>query len=214
MTRQSSSHNQAIFVANIFLSLHEGLFAGTALRWLYFVAGAVGSGMIATGAIYWVRKRQEKADRGLLGHGFYLVANINIGTIIGLLSAIAAYFCANRLLPLSMNHRAEWEVHIMFLIWLACLLHPFFRADKLTAWIEQCWFAAAAFIAIPVLNAVMTDKHLLHNLLTSEWVLASFDLIAIATALLFMITATMLQRRQQSADTTKTTSTTQASTIQ
>jgi uncharacterized protein YpmS len=60
----------------------------------------------------------------------------------------------------------------------------------------------------------MTDKHLLHNLLTSEWVLASFDLIAIATALLFMITATMLQRRQQSADTTKTTSTTQASTIQ
>lgn len=186
--------NNAVGVAFIMISLHEGLFAGPFVRWLYFFSGLLGTGMIATGAIYWTQKRKVKIAETGPDRGYQFVESLNIGTIVGLMTALAAYFWANRLLPLGMEGRADWEVHCMFIIWGLCLLHPVFR-PKLNAWMEQCWVASLAFLAIPIVNLLTTDAHLFNSLPEGDWVLAGFDIVAIATGIGFAIAALLLKNR-------------------
>ena len=193
---ESNLTGSGITFTSTFLGLHEGLFAGPILRWLYFIAGIFGSAMIATGAIYWVEKRRIKNEKKGGSFGFSLVENLNIGTIVGLLTAIGVYFWANRLLPLDMASRADWEVHCMFLAWLVCLIHPFTRSDKQQAWIEQCYVAAMTFAFLPILNYITTDAHLLNTLKDGNWVLAGFDLTSLLTAGFFIYAGAKLRKRR------------------
>ncbi|MEM7280671.1 MAG: PepSY-associated TM helix domain-containing protein [Pseudomonadota bacterium] len=188
--------NNTLAVGGTFIGLHEGLFAGPLLRWLYFLWGLMGTAMIATGAIYWVAKRKPKTADIPLGLGYRFVEKLNIGTIVGLLVGVAVYFLANRLLPLGMAERDHWEVHCMFIAWGLCLIHPLFRPAR-QAWIEQWWIAAGAFLAIPIVNALTTDAHLGNSLPAADWVLAGFDLTAIATAVVCAATAVFMSRRGQ-----------------
>jgi uncharacterized iron-regulated membrane protein len=176
-------------VGDVLLALHEGRFAGPMLRWLYLLTGAVGCAMVATGLVLWSAKRrqrlkaQDKADFGL-----EFVERTNVGIIAGLLIAVAAYFWANRLLPVGMEGRADWEVNVMFLTWAAMLVHAALRpAHK--AWVKQWALAALAYGLIPVLNAATTDIHLGATIAAGDWVLASFDLTMLALAVFFALAA-------------------------
>ncbi|MEM1403039.1 MAG: PepSY-associated TM helix domain-containing protein [Pseudomonadota bacterium] len=177
-------------VALTMLGLHEGLFAGPVLRWLYIFSGVLGTAMVATGAIYWTAKR-KKTDGQPQGRGYRFVEALNVGTIMGLPTAIAAYFIANRLLPVEMASRADWEVHIMFLVWGALLLHPVLRPIQ-AAWREQAWLAAVAFAAVPLVNAATTSLHLVNTVSSGDWSLAAIDLSCIALAVSFAVVAAVL----------------------
>jgi uncharacterized iron-regulated membrane protein len=191
--------NAGFYFGSVMLGLHEGLFADIELRWLYFLSGVLGSLMIATGAIYWVRKRKARLKPEQdMPFGLVLVENLNIGTIVGLMNAIAAYIIANRLLPLGIEHRGNYEVNTMFLIWAACLLHPIFRTNKYKAWIEQLLVAGIAYSLIPVVNALTTEFDLLSTIADRNWVFAGVDITAILTALVFFICAWLMYRRQVS----------------
>ena len=48
------------------------------------------------------------------------VEALNITTPLGLPVDIVAFFRANRLFPLALL--AEWEIHVLFIAWLAMLL--------------------------------------------------------------------------------------------
>ncbi|MEM7278599.1 MAG: PepSY-associated TM helix domain-containing protein, partial [Pseudomonadota bacterium] len=180
--------------ASVMLALHEGLFAGISLRWLYFFTGLLGSAMIATGAIYWVVKRRKKYDKGAKPRGFRLVETLNVGTILGLPIAIAAFFLANRLLPLGLEGRGEWEAHVMFATWGLCLLYPLVRSVK-ASWHELCWIAAIAFVAVPIVNAVTTDFGLARSIDRGDWIMAGFDLASLAAGFAFATTALLLRQR-------------------
>lgn len=187
---------QSILFSGTMLGLHEGLFAGPFLRWLYFIAGVFGCVMMATGAIYWVQKRQQRIKKaGYPNVGLTLVTNLNIGTITGLLSAVGAYFWANRLLPLGLDDRANWEVHVMFLTWAVCLIHPFVRRHKRQAWIEQCGGVALVYLLLPVVNALTTNAHLGRSLPSGNWVLAGVDLLSLVTGGLAVAAIVVLRRR-------------------
>jgi uncharacterized iron-regulated membrane protein len=176
-------------VGDVLLALHEGHFAGPMLRWLYLCTGAIGAAMVATGLVLWTVKRrqrlkaQDKADFGL-----EFVERTNVGIIAGLLIAVAAYFWANRLLPVGMEGRADWEVNVLFLTWAAMLVHSALRPAR-KAWVEQWVIAALAYGLIPVLNAATTDIHLAATSAAGDWVLASFDLSMIGLAVFFALTA-------------------------
>lgn len=181
-----SGSSPAKHVRDVFLGLHEGLFAAPAIRWLYFFSGLLGTGMVATGLIMWAVKRRQRAERtsGRRPHGLVLVEKLNVGTIAGLPTAVAAYFWANRLLPAGMPARADWEVHALFLTWLLMLVHAALRPTR-RAWTEQLAAAAFAFAAIPLINALSTPRHLLHSFVSGDWVFAGFELTALGIASLF-----------------------------
>ena len=174
----------------VLLGLHEGLFAGPVLRWLYFLSGLIGSAMIATGLILWsVKRRTKKEKQGIaLSRGERLVETLNIGTVVGLPAAIAVYFWANRLLPLDVADRAEWELHCLFLTWMGMLLMAAWRPPA-QAWNMALWFAAGAFLGLPVISALTTDRHIIHSLMTGDWVYAGLELTMLAFGAVFAITA-------------------------
>jgi uncharacterized iron-regulated membrane protein len=176
--------------------LHKGLFAGPFLRILYLFMGVAGTAMIGTGLLLWSNKRKTKllAANEDPHFGIFLVDRLNLGTIIGLPLAIAAYFWANRLLPATMDSRAEWEVHAMYQTLAATLLFPVVRPLE-KAWRELLWLAAAAYCLLPVLNAFTTDRHLGNSVLQGDWIMAGFDLTVLACGLVFAVFAIRIGRR-------------------
>ncbi len=194
-TERSSIKN----TSSLLTSLHEGLFAKPLLRWFYFLSGLLGAGMIATGLILWAAKRRIKAERNKHSQtlrGLSLVERLNIGTIIGLPTAIAAYFWANRLLPNDLQNRAEWEVHCLFLTWLTLLVHAAAR-PKFIAWKEQLFFSALAFTCLPILNALTTDRHLGVSIFQGDWVFVGFDLTVLAIGLVCVFILILLNASQR-----------------
>ena len=181
---------------DLFIGLHEGLFAPPLLRWLYFLSGLLGTAMTATGLVLWAVKRRQRVEKkhGVPHLGLRLVEKLNVGTIVGLPVGIAAYFWANRLLPVEMTGRADWEVHSLFLMWLAMLIHAVSRPTS-RAWAEQLGIACLAFALLPVLNAVTTNRDLLHSLATGDWVFAGFDLTMLVVGLLLGWAALLVKRK-------------------
>ena len=194
INNDNQNNNTALAVSDVFLGLHEGLYANTGLRWLYFISGLLGMAMIGTGAIYWGVKRDKSLKADEKNHGHALVSQLNIGTIIGLPIGIAAYFWANRLLPADMVNRANWEVHVMFIVWLLALLYPLIRS-KLKAWIDQLYVAAFAFAALPVINSITTGRHIFKSFKENDWIFVGFDLTSLSVGLICAISAYAINKR-------------------
>lgn len=203
--------------ANIYhsvLSLHEGGFANWWLRGLYFISGLLGCGVIATGLILWTVKRKaqhHKHPPALLDKkGMQLVEILNIGTIVGLPMSIAVYFLANRLLPIDLAQRAAWEFNALFITWGWALLYAATRSPT-TAWIGLLRLSALIYGAVPIVNALTTDKHLAYSLMAQDWAIAGVDISMLVFALLSGYLANTLHRRwRQAARNASVTSTSSA----
>ena len=147
---QSDGAQSAAEAAGVMIGLHAGRYAPDLLRWLYFLSGIGGTVMVGSGLVLWTVKRREKLPDPIRPHfGFRLVERLNIGFVAGLPLAMTGYLWANRLLPVEMEGRADWEIHAMFLVWGAALLAGFLRPAK-RAWVEQFALTGAALIALPL----------------------------------------------------------------
>lgn len=182
-----------------FFGLHEGLFAGPLLRWLYFASGVFGCVMIATGLVLWTVKRRAMALRGSAwGFGHDLVERLNIGTVVGLPIAVAVYFWANRLLPVDLPNRAAWEMHSLFIAWGLMFAYAAGR-PLVRAWIEECSIGAGAFALLPLVNALTTDRHLGVTIPAGDWALAGFDLTVLCVGIVLGLLAFKIGGRAHEA---------------
>lgn len=182
-------------VQDSMIALHEGLFAGPVMRWLYFLSGLLGCGMVGTGLVLWTVKRRQKQIRaGRTDFGFRLVECLNIAAILGLPLGIAAYFWANRLLPAAMPERVAWEFHSLFLAIGAMLFWASVRKSG-KAWAEGLWTCAAAYLLLPVLNALTTERHLGVTLPSGDWALAGVDLTMLAIGIVLAAAARRVSHR-------------------
>lgn len=164
--------NGALAVYNVLTSLHMLRFAEYDMRWLFFFSGLLGTGMIATGLVFWSRKRLHHDGRH---RGYRLVEILNVGVLVGLPIAIASYFWANRLLAWDSPERAAHEIQYFLLAWGGCLLHAMLRNYR-QAWTEQLTMAALLFISLPIFNFSLPDSHLLTTLVHGQWPLAVMDM--------------------------------------
>jgi uncharacterized iron-regulated membrane protein len=125
---QGAPESAAMMTSFTFVGLHMGNFAGPWLRWLYFAFGVAGTAVIGTGLVMWLGKRQLKhAKSGHMPVELRLVEVLNIASMSGLLLGVAAFFWANRLLPVTLQGRADWEVNAFFLAWALALAHAVLR---------------------------------------------------------------------------------------
>jgi hypothetical protein len=163
--------------------LHEAHFAAAPLRLVFFLCGLMGAATVATGLVLWTVARAPKraAPEGL---GLRLVRILNLGTIAGLPAGLAAYFLANRVLPVALDARAEWEVGAFFGIWVlaavASALYPPARA-----WSIALTVPGLAFLAIPISDA----------LTVGELRLLGFDFAMALLGLLLLLAARLAGRR-------------------
>jgi len=173
----------AMVTAGTIIGLHLGLFAEPLLRWLYFLVSLAGTAMVGTGLALWVAKRRQKAGAAAQqAFSLRLVDALNAGAIAGLCVALAVYFWANRLLPAELAGRAAWETRAFFIAWGLAFAYAFlFRARM---WPHLLALAAGMALALPLLNALTTTRHLGVSLPAGDWVMAGFDLTALAAGAL------------------------------
>ncbi|WP_339435844.1 MULTISPECIES: PepSY-associated TM helix domain-containing protein [unclassified Pseudomonas] len=195
LLRVSGEQSLPAVIGGSFYGLHMGHFAGPVLRWLYFICGLAGTAMIGTGLVIWLGKRQLKhAKSAVMPFELRLVEVLNIASMSGLMIAIAAFFWANRLLPVSFAERSDWEVQTFFIVWGLSLVHAMLRRGR-QGWIEQLSAGALLFIAIPLLNALTTSHHLGVSLATGDWAMAGFDLTCLASGVFLAWAAWKMQQR-------------------
>ncbi|WP_258223194.1 PepSY-associated TM helix domain-containing protein, partial [Stenotrophomonas sp. HMWF023] len=178
------SSGAAAQTQGVLYGLHLGRFADAATRWLYFLVSLAGTAMVGSGLVLWtVKRRSQLPDPQRPYFGFRLVECLNIGTVAGLSVAMAAFFWANRLLPVAVAGRAAWEVHVFFLAWAAMFVHALVRPPK-RAWVEQFALAAILLALLPVLTAFTTPHPLWRTADAGDWAWAGADLTLLALAVL------------------------------
>lgn len=186
-----------------FYGLHMAHFAGPVLRWLYFFGGIGGTVLIGTGLVMWLNKRQLKhAKAGVQPFELRLVAVLNLASMAGLLWAIPSFLLTNRILPMAMEGRSDWEVRMFFIAWGLSLLHAICRSGK-RAWVEQLLVAASLFAALPFVSVLTTEQGLWHSIGRGDWAIAGVDLTAFATALFLLWTVRKLLKKKTPAPARK-----------
>ncbi len=167
------------------VGLHEAHFAGPALRLLYFLCGLMGAAMIASGLVLWSVARLPKPGEPKV-FGLRLVQVLNVATVAGLPCAIAAYFLANRLLPLGLGARPQWEAGAFFAVWIAAAVYALARPHR-QAWREVLLAGAGLFLAVPIVNAATTGRHPVESAASGDALYLWFDtaMLVLAAVLAF-----------------------------
>jgi len=192
-----------IIIGAGFYGLHMAHFAGPVLRWLYFLGGIGGTVLIGTGLVMWLNKRQLKhAKAGVMPFELRLVEVLNLASMAGLLWAIPSFLLTNRLLPMAMEGRSDWEVRMFFIAWGLSLLHALCRRGK-RAWVEQLLVAAGLMGALPFVSALTTDHGLWQSIGSGDWAIAGVDLTAFAGALFLGWTVRKLLKKKAAAPSRK-----------
>lgn len=176
----SEAKNGVEAIDRVFVGLHLARFAPWELRWMFFLSGVLGTIMVGTGLALWAVKRAEKRRGAAMTFGQALVEHLNLAVLAGLPLAIAAFFWANRLIPSEIPRRAGLEVSAFFAVWALCLVHPALRKFA-TAWREQLFAGGTLFALLPVLNALTGGDALPHAVLSGNWIVAAFDIVALLT---------------------------------
>jgi len=114
-----------------------------------------------------------------------------------LLIAIAAFFWANRLLPVSFAQRADWEVQMFFIAWGLSLLHAMLRRGR-QAWVEQLAATDLLCLTFTLIYLITTGELLFAALVRGDGEMAGLGLCAIAFGLIFGAALRHLQRRSAS----------------
>lgn len=187
----------AVQVHETIEALHKADFGGWPMKWLYFISGLLGTAMIAIGTLLFSLKRRKRSEHefgGATAAIYRGVEAFNVTSLAGIALASIVYFHANRLLPLAMSERSNWEIRLFLLAWAASLLHALWRPPR-RAWIEQLWLAAVLCLALPLVNLATTGQHLGQYLLRGAWQQAGVELVALAFGLVLARMAVMLQRR-------------------
>ncbi|GIU09513.1 MULTISPECIES: PepSY domain-containing protein [unclassified Shewanella] len=192
----SGAHN----THDTLIALHTGRFAEPILRVLFFISGILGCAMITTGTLLWAVKIRQKQQKQIKqGHkaslGLRLVEGLNLTFITGLPLATASFFYANRLLPVDLVNRAQWEVNSFFIALAFVGLIACFNRT-LSAWRLVMTVTATSLIAIPALNALTSNSDLLSNIAQEQWPLVGFDLMCVVIGLSLIFATTKLGAKQ------------------
>ncbi|MEM8988177.1 MAG: PepSY-associated TM helix domain-containing protein [Pseudomonadota bacterium] len=184
LIKASPDQSAALATESFFVGLHAGRYADWGLRWLYFLSGLGGATMIGTGLVLWTNKRALKNQKaGKTPFGFWLVERLNIATLVGLPAGLAVFFLANRLLPLDMENRSDWEINFLFIVWAGAFVWAAGRPAR-RAWAEMLGLSGGMFLLVPIVNAATTSRNLFVSLGNGDWVFAGFD-----AAMLFFASA-------------------------
>lgn len=185
VTHTPVAYNGAAVVAQGMFELHEGHYANTSLRFIYFFSGLLGCLMIGSGMVLWESKRAKSSKAQPAGFG--LIRALNPAMLIGLPTAITGYFIANRLLPIAIENRIMWEVVSLFAYWgvliLICVVN--LKRNAISRYRDMALVATLSFVAAPLISQFTTDKGITQALLAQDWGYVTVDFMMLLFAAVF-----------------------------
>ncbi|MEC9313842.1 MAG: PepSY domain-containing protein, partial [Pseudomonadota bacterium] len=107
---------------------------------------------------------------------------------------------ANRLLPVDLPGKGQWEQIAFWSVWALAFLHAAWRSSPVAkarhnpAWREQSLLLGLLSLSAVGLNWITTGDHLMKTVFTDTyWAVAGVDLSLIATALIAFFAAARLR---------------------
>jgi hypothetical protein len=201
----------------MFAGIHFGFYGGTAMRILYFLCGAAGTIMIATGLVMFTTKRRAMTHSAAAARFYAFVDRMNVASIGGALIACASYLWALRLLPQSLSDpsggffdgvyasiravpldqavRSDFELYIFWLAWGVAAVHAFVRAPQ-KAWTEQFAAAAALCIGLPAIGYLVPNCDIGSMIKAGDWKMVAVDLSGLSIGLMLAWTAWKVSPRR------------------
>jgi hypothetical protein len=191
-------------LSNIFAGIHFSFFGGTAMRLLYFLCGAAGTIMVATGLVMFTTKRRAMAHSRAASRFYGFVERMNVASVGGALFACAAYFWALRLLPLSLSDpsggsfdvyasiravplaqamRTDVELYVFWLAWGVAAVHAFVRVPH-KAWTEQLAATAALCVGLPAIGYLVPNCDIGSMIAAGDWIMVAVDLCGLSLGLM------------------------------
>jgi uncharacterized iron-regulated membrane protein len=196
LTDPDKQSGGAVQTRGVMYGLHVGRFADPLVRALFFLSGLAGCAMVATGVIMWAVKERpkhaKKLGHGKIGFGLRLVDGLNLGSIAGLMLAMAAFFWANRLLPVATTGRPDAEIAWFFTAWGVAFVAALVLPTR-PMWKLQLALGGLGFALLPVLNAATGGAGLFASVGHGIWAIAGFDLVSLALGLLLLYAAARLR---------------------
>lgn len=195
--RQSPSDMSAAQTTqDVLISLHTARFSSPLLRALFFISGLLGCAMIASGTVMWAAKLRQKQQKvkptsDKATWGLTLVEGLNFTFILGLPIATLCFFYANRLLPISMVNRSDWEVHCFF-ISLLCVALMAVKGRSKAYWRAGLRLASLLAIGLPIVSALTLPTNLLTHWQQGYGALVGFELMLILVGAVMWFTATRM----------------------
>ena len=187
----------ALLARQVIAALHMGSYGGVTVKWLYFILGATGAAMMGSGAILFMLKRRVRSGAefgAATARAYRWIEAANVAAIAGLALACVAYLWANRLIPLGIGQRADWEVRAFFVVWALAAAHALLRAPA-RAWIEQLAALAALGLLLPLLNLLSTGDSLAAQFGRGDWESACVELVGVGVGLVSGRAAWRLRQR-------------------
>ena len=160
---------------------------------LFFLCGLAGSAMVATGLLLWTVARLPK---GTGRPGASACASSKASTSRrspGCRRRSPGYFLANRLLPVALPDRADWEVRTFFAVWLLVAGTAFLRTHR-RVWPETLTVAAGLFGAVALADAGRGAALRLAGDGPGEPVFLAFDGAMLVVAALILFAARTIGR--------------------
>jgi uncharacterized iron-regulated membrane protein len=203
-------------LTNIFAGIHFAFFGGTAMRILYFLCGAAGTIMIATGLVMFTTKRRAMAHSPAAGRFYAFVERMNVVSVGGALFACAAYFWALRLLPQALSDpsggsfdvyasiravpleqamRPDLELYVFWLAWGVAAVHAFVRVPH-KAWTEQFAAVAALCIGLPAIGYLVPNCDIGSMIAAGDWKMVAVDLGGLSIGLMLAAAAWKMSGRR------------------
>lgn len=132
-----NQHSEVRHGIDTLSELHFGGFAGLDLRFIYFILGIAVCGLIVTGNLLWIEKRQKqlKASKRSVKVATYTTLISTLG--FGIACCVA--FLAERLLPVSFPERADFVIYAFVATLLISAIIALF--------IEKQTFLVASFVS-------------------------------------------------------------------
>jgi uncharacterized iron-regulated membrane protein len=206
-----------ITITNMFAGLHFAFYGGTPMRILYFICGAAGTIMVATGLVMFTTKRRAQAHSRAAARFYNFVERMNIACIGGALIACGSYLWGVRLLPHSLSDpsggffdgvyaslrfvpldqavRSDFEQYVFWLAWGAAAAHAFVRVPH-KAWTEQFAMAALLCIGLPVIGYLAPNSDIVSMIRARDWIMVAVDLTALSIGLALAWTAWKVSGRR------------------
>lgn len=179
--------------------LHVTHFQQPWLRALYFFAGLSGCVMLGSGLLYWLEKRRLQQAAGR-----WSVVSMTLfssAMITGMPLATLAMLVANRLLPIGLADRANWEITLFYWVWLLAIMHTLWAirrsAQSRAPWAEHLLVISAMALLAVFSNAWSTGDHPLQSMKRGLPAVAGVDLALMLIALLAGVIGWRLLRRKR-----------------
>lgn len=191
----------AALTRQVMADLHMARFGGLGIQWLYFLCGLAGAAMMGTGAVLFMVKRRAKLGNefgAATARMYRLFEGLNVAALAGLAVACIGFFWANRLLPVTLEQRALWELRVFFGLWALMLVQAWLCRPR-TAWITQLGLLAALCLLLPVLSWATLGDHLVAQIARGDWESAGVELTAVAFGVLSAWAAIRMWKKPQSA---------------